>query len=57
MTADRIEPNYSAEEIREALRFADIIVALSVIGVLDLPTQTMLESAVLEMYKLRMVEA
>ena len=36
VTADGIEPNYSADEVREALRFADIIVALSVVGTLGI---------------------
>jgi len=36
VTADGVEPNYSGDEVREALRFADIIVALSVVGVLGI---------------------
>lgn len=54
VTADGIEPNYSAEEIREALRFADIIVALSVVGVLGLANAEDAASTVLDKYKARM---
>lgn len=36
VTADGIESNYSAEEISETLRFAEIIVALAVMGTLGI---------------------
>ncbi|MDO8768443.1 MAG: hypothetical protein Q7K57_07045 [Burkholderiaceae bacterium] len=57
VTADGIEPNYSAEEVREVLRFADIIVALSVVGLLGVAdTETAANAAekVLEHYKARL---
>ena len=57
VTADGIEPNYSAEEIREALRFADIIVALTVVGMLGIAdTEAAADSAekVFSHYKARL---
>ncbi len=54
VTADGIEPNYSAEEVREALRFADIIVALSVVGTLGLANAESAAALVLDRYKARM---
>jgi hypothetical protein len=57
VTADGIEPNYSAEEVREALRFADIIVALAVVGTLGIAdTEAAADSAekVLGHYKTRL---
>lgn len=51
-TSDGIEPNYSADEVREALRFADIIVALSVLGVWGLANAE--DAADLGHYKARM---
>ena len=53
-TADGIEPNYSVEEVREALRFADIVVALSVLGVLGLANAADAAESVLIHYKTRM---
>jgi hypothetical protein len=53
-TANGIEPNYSTEEIREVLRFADIIVALSVVGVLGMANAEDAASEVFEKYKGRM---
>lgn len=53
-TSDGIEPNYSADEVREALRFADIIVALSVLGVLGLANAEDAAEKVLGHYKARM---
>ncbi|MBC8040762.1 MAG: hypothetical protein H7Y06_09485 [Opitutaceae bacterium] len=57
ITADGIEPNYSADEVREALQFADIIVALSVIGILGIANNDAAANSaekVLEHYKLRL---
>ena len=53
-TADGIEPNYSVCEVREALRFADIVVALSVVGVLGLANAEEAAEEVLKHYKARM---
>lgn len=53
VTSDGIEPNYSAEEVREALRFADIVVALSVIGTLGLANAESAAAMVLDRYKAR----
>ena len=53
-SADGIEPNYSVEEVREALRFADIIVALSVLGVLGLANAEDSAEQVLNHYMARM---
>jgi hypothetical protein len=39
-TGDGIEANYSVDEILEVLRFADIVVALAVLGVLRLASDT-----------------
>lgn len=54
VTSDSIEPNYSADEVREALRFADIIVALSVVGTLGLANAESAAATVLDLYKARM---
>lgn len=55
-TEDGIEPNYSADEVLEALRFADIIASLSVLGVLTLAGDDVAAQQVLERYKTRMAE-
>lgn len=55
-TGDGIEPNYSADEIHEMLRFAEIIASLSVLGVLTLAKDEVLAAQVLERYKARMAE-
>lgn len=57
VTADGIEPNYSLEEIREALRFADIIAALAVVGVLEIANAEDDAARVLHLYKARMSAA
>lgn len=54
ITADGIEPDYSADEILEALRFAEIIASLSVLGMLGLANDDMKALQVLERYKGRM---
>lgn len=56
ITADAIEPNYSKEELLEALRFADIIASLSVLGVLTLANDDKMAQKVLDRYKARMEE-
>ena len=56
ITADGIEPNYSKEELLEALRFADIIASLSVLGVLTIAGDDSMAQRVLERYKARMEE-
>lgn len=56
-TSDGIEPNYSVEEVREALQFADIVAALSVVGVLGIAnTDGAADAAqrVLDHYKARL---
>ena len=55
-TADGIEPNYSAEEVLEVLRFADIIVSLSVLGVVALLNDDSLARKVLKRFKERVKE-
>lgn len=52
-TASGIEPNYAVSEIVEVLRFADIVVALSVLGVLTLANDADAALKVLEHFKLR----
>lgn len=54
VTSGGIEPNYSAGEVRQALRFADIIVALSVVGTLGLANAESAAAMVLDRYKARM---
>jgi hypothetical protein len=60
MTADGIEPNYSKEELLEALlealRFADIVASLSVLGVLTIANDDVTAQKVLDRYKARMEE-
>ncbi|OGA57047.1 MAG: hypothetical protein A2710_05670 [Burkholderiales bacterium RIFCSPHIGHO2_01_FULL_64_960] len=56
ITADGIEPNYSKEELLEALRFADIIASLSVLGVLTIAEDDAMAQKVLDRYKARMEE-
>ena len=56
LTADAIEPNYAKVEILEALRFADIIASLSVLGVLTLANDNDMAQKVLDRYKTRMEE-
>jgi len=56
ITADAIEPNYSKEELLEALRFADIIASLSVLGVLTLANDDEMAQKILDRYKARMKE-
>lgn len=55
-TEDGIEPNYSVDEVLEALRFADIIASLSVLGVLSLANDEVMAEKVLERYTDRMNE-
>lgn len=55
-TADVIEPNYSVEELLEALRFADIIASLSVLGVVTFMDDEVLAQEVLDRFKVRMDE-
>jgi hypothetical protein len=55
-TEDGIEPNYSVGEVLEALRFADIIASLSVLGALTLAGDDAMAEQVLERYKTRMSE-
>jgi hypothetical protein len=56
ITAGAIEPNYSGEELVEALRFADTIASLSVLGVLTLANDDEMAQKVLDRYKARMEE-
>lgn len=56
ITVDGIEPNYSKEELLEALRFADIIASLSVLGVLTIANDDAMAEKVLVRYKARMEE-
>lgn len=56
LTESAIEPNYSKDELLEALRFADIIASLSVLGVLTLTNDDETAQKVLERYKARMEE-
>lgn len=56
LTESAIEPNYSKDELLEALRFADIIASLSVLGVLTLANDDERAQKVLERYKARMEE-
>lgn len=55
-TADAIEPNYSVEELLEALRFADIIASLSVLGVVTFMDDEVLAQKVLDRFKTRMMD-
>lgn len=55
-TADSIEPNYSVEELLEALQFADIIASLSVLGVVTFMKDEVLAQKVLDRFKERMAE-
>lgn len=52
-TSDGIEPNYSAAELLEALRFADIVATLSVLGVLSLANDTETSEKLLVRFKAR----
>jgi len=52
-TSDGIEANYSVEELREVLRFADIIVSLAVLGVLALANDVDASAEVLRALKAR----
>jgi hypothetical protein len=56
ITADGIEPNYSREEVLEVLKFADIIVSLSVLGALTLAGDDQTAQVVFNHYKARMGE-
>lgn len=56
ITVDGIEPNYSKDELMEALKFADIIVALAVLGVLTIANDEAMAQKVLDRYKNRMEE-
>lgn len=53
-TSDGIEPNYSAAELLEVLRFADIIATLSGLGVLFLAHDEEAANRLLERFKERM---
>ena len=53
-TADGIEANYSVAELLEALRFADIIATLSVLGVLSLADDAETSEQLLGRFKARM---
>jgi hypothetical protein len=53
-TTDGIEANYSAPELLEVLRFADIIATLSVLGVLGLAEDAEASEKLLERFKARM---
>ena len=50
-TSDGIEANYSTAELLEALRFAEIIATLSVLGVLSLADDTETSEKLLERFK------
>ena len=52
-TSDGIEANYSAEEILEVLRFADIVASLAVLGVLALANDVGASEKILEALKSR----
>lgn len=52
-TAEAIEPNYSDEELIEVLQFADIIAALSVLGIVKLMNNETLAQKVLDRLKQR----
>lgn len=56
LTAEAIEPNYSKEELLDALRFVDIIASLSVLGVLTLASDLEMAERVLDRFKARMRE-
>ncbi|MDO8343884.1 MAG: hypothetical protein Q7T48_11825 [Cellvibrio sp.] len=53
-TPDGIEANYSTAELLEVLRFAEIIVTLSVLGVLSLADDAETSEKLLERFKVRM---
>lgn len=53
-TADGIEANYSAGELLEVLRFADIIATLSVLGVLSLANDAAAAEKLLARFKARL---
>lgn len=55
-TEDGIEPNYSADEVLEALRFADITASMSVLGVLTIASDDAMAERVLERYTTRLNE-
>lgn len=55
-TSDGIEPNYSREEILEVLRFADIIVALSVFGMARIMNDESLAERVSQRFVARVKE-
>ena len=55
-TEDGIEANYSREEVLEALKFAEIIASLDVIGVARLASDDELALQTLEAFKNRMEE-
>ena len=52
-TASGIEPNYSAEEVLEVLKFAEIIASLSVLGVVALMNDEPLANEVWANFKMR----
>ena len=54
ITADSIESNYSKEELLEALRFADIIASVAVLGVLTIANDEAMALEVLDRYMRRM---
>lgn len=56
ITEDGIGPNYSTDEILEALRFSEILASMSVLGVLTLAGDEAMAEQLLERYKARMVE-
>lgn len=53
-TSDGIQANYSAAELLEVLRFADIIATLAVLGVLSLADDAATSEKLLERFKARM---
>lgn len=52
-TAEAVEPNYTVENVLEALRFADIIASLSVLGVVKFMDDAVLAQKILDRYKAR----
>lgn len=55
-TSRAIEPNYSADELGEVLRFADIVATLSVLGVLSLMNDVQVAEKLLERFRARIAE-
>jgi hypothetical protein len=55
-TDDGVEPNYSAKEVKEVLRFAEIFTSLPVAGVAGLMNDDVLAQKVLDKFKERVTE-